>query len=409
MFTLLPRLRPAAAPLVAVLMGFSLFLLEGRHFDANSSLLLGLLVALAVAEMIPVAALGFTGGLLVLQVTGVFVPVLAAGVSGNLAVPLVVFFATLGWTPKRSRWVLPGTAVVFASAITTGWFRDEGWINYLFGSDLYGRGALQSVTYGFLVFGAFCALHLAAWAAGVAVNAASASSKAQARAEARLKATELDLALEQERNRIAVELHDVLAHSLAVIVAQAEGIRYIHRVEPEAVEGSAAVIADAARQALLETRALLEGISPQGPVGAVTRVDRIEELVERFSASGMPVTVSSSGDPRNSGQELDVIMYRLIQEALTNAFKHADRAAGAKLTTEWTDDGVTVQVSSSLHSQDSATLHPEMRTGGRGLGGIRSRATPGASNSTVSRPQAAPGASNSTVSRPQAAPEGARP
>jgi signal transduction histidine kinase len=77
---------------------------------------------------------------------------------------------------------------------------------------------------------------------------------------ARLRETATEIAVEHERNRIARELHDVLAHSLTVIVAQADGIRFIHRTEPESVEEASTVIAESAGTALVETRRLIEGI-----------------------------------------------------------------------------------------------------------------------------------------------------
>ena len=262
MFKTIQSLRLLAAPATAVLVLGVLLILEQRHFDQNSALLLALLTGVAVAEMLPAAALGMVFAALALQSLKVLPLVLLSGVLSYAAVPVVIFFAMLGWK-NRNRWILPVSAVVFAGMTTVNWFTDQTWINFIFGNQLYGRGLLRTLTYAFLIFGAFAALNLAAWAVGMAVNSASRSRRAQLAAETRLRETATELAVEQERNRIAGELHDVLAHSLTVIVAQADGIRFIHRTEPESVEQASRVIAESARTALLETRRLIEGFSTE--------------------------------------------------------------------------------------------------------------------------------------------------
>ena len=251
-------LRPLAAPATALLLLVTLLILEERHFDQNSALLLALLTAIAVAELLPATALGLV------------VVALAASEFQGVPVDTSVRRAELrcrsfGYLFRGDRLAsqdqvgIPLAAVVSAGITTVNWFTDQTWINFIFGNQLYGRGTLRTLTYAFLIFGAFAALNLAAWAVGTAVNNVSRSRRAQLAAETRLRETATELALEQERNRIARELHDVLAHSLTVIVAQADGIRFIHRTEPESVEEASKVIADSARTALVETRKLIEG------------------------------------------------------------------------------------------------------------------------------------------------------
>ncbi|NOJ61635.1 histidine kinase [Arthrobacter sp. 260] len=352
----------------------SLFVLEQRHFDSSSALLLALLFAVAAAELVPAAAMIFVLIALGLQATGIMPPVILSGVSSYVAVPVVIFFATLVWK-SGPRWVTPVAAVVYAALITVIWFQDSSWITYVFGEQLYDRALIQTAVYAFLILGAFAAFHLTGWALGAAVSAASASSRAQAQAEEKLRETEIELLLEQERNRIARDLHDVLAHSLAVIIAQAEGIRYIHRLEPEAVEESATVIADSARRALVDTRRLLEGVSPTGPTEERDPDDRkIADLIRRFTSSGMPVAIQSTGTPWEMSVDLELTVYRLTQESLTNAFKHGDREAGATLTTRWTADGMELAVSSSFRPSEHHRRHFETYSSGRGITGMRDRA-----------------------------------
>ena len=373
MFPLLNRFRrparEAAAPATSLAVLLALLVLEQRGFNQDSALLIALLSAVAVARLIPVGALAFAAGVLLLQSLKVLPVVMVSGVLSYVAVPLAVLFASLGYR-GRHRWLLPVFAVASAGLITVNWFGDATWVNFVFGTQLYGRGALRTGTYVFLVFGAFAAFNLAAWAAGLAVNNASSSRRAQLKAESDLQQAATELAVEQERNRIARELHDVLAHSLTVITAQAEGIRYVHRSEPEAVEGAALIIASAARTALLETRHMLENVSPTETVPAPS-LEQLDSLASQFTASGMTVTVDAPAMPPGVTPLQELTAYRLVQESLTNAFRHGNRSSGAAVSVVPGTDGLTVRVSSELLDGDAASGAGT----GRGIPGMKERAT----------------------------------
>jgi signal transduction histidine kinase len=369
MLKIIQSLRPLAAPAAAVLLLGALFVLEERSFDQKSALLLALVTGVAVAEVLPAAAMSLVFTALVLQSFKVFPLVFLSGVLTYAVVPVAIFFAVIGWG-TRNRWMLPVAAVIYSGVITINWFTDQSWINFIFGNQIYGRGTLRTLTYAFLIFGAFAALNLAAWAVGVAVNNASRSRRAQLAAETRLRETATELAVEQERNRIARELHDVLAHSLTVIVAQADGIRFIHRVEPESVEEAAKVIAESARTALVETRRMVEGFSTGLTDRRTPGVQDLVALADRLSASGMPVSIETTGNPwdMTAGQQLTV--YRLAQESLTNAFKHGDRTQGVHLHLVWTPESLELRSTSSLTSSPASAPN----TAGRGLAGMKARA-----------------------------------
>ncbi|MCX6498033.1 MAG: histidine kinase [Arthrobacter sp.] len=371
MFKTIQSLRPIAAPAAAVLLAGALFILEERHFDQKSALLLALVTGVAVAEILPAAALGLVFAALVLQSVKVFPLVLLSGVLSYAVVPVVIFFAVIGWK-TRNGWVPPGAAVMFAGITTLNWFTDQTWINVIFASPIYGRGLPRTLTYAFLIFGAFAALNLAAWAVGVAVNNASRSRRAQLAAEARLRETATELAVEQERNRIARELHDVLAHSLTVILAQADGMRFIHRVEPESVEEASRVIAESARTALVETRRLIEGFSSDLGNQPTHTIEDVVTLADRLSSSGMPVTIESTGEPWDMSAAQELTVYRLAQESLTNAFKHGDRSQGAHLHLVWTPTSLELRSRSSLITGPVAA--PSTPPSGRGLAGMKARA-----------------------------------
>lgn len=372
MFKTFTHLRPLAAPVSAALLAGTLLVLEQRHFDQNSALLLALLTGVAVAEILPAAALGVVVAALSLQTLKILPLVLLSGVLSYAAVPMVIFFAAIGWK-TRNRWILPVAAVAFAWITTGNWFMDQTWINFIFGNQIYGRGLLRTLTYAFLIFGSFAALNLAAWAVGEAVNNASRSRRAQLAAELRLRETATELAVEQERNRIARELHDVLAHSLTVIVAQADGIRFIHRTEPESVEEASAVIAEAARTALVETRRMIEGFAADVTDNRAQRVEDLVTLTGRLSSSGMPVEIETTGSPRDLTAAQHLTVYRLAQESLTNAFKHADRAKGASVHLEWNTTSLELRVRSSL-PQGAVPIQEAMRPAGRGIAGMKARA-----------------------------------
>ncbi|SDM06845.1 sensor histidine kinase [Arthrobacter sp. ok362] len=371
MFKTIQSLRLLAAPATAVLLMGTLLILEERHFDQNSALLLALLTGVAVAEILPAASLGLVFMALVLQSLKVFPLVLLSGVLSYSAVPVVIFFAVIGWK-TRDRWVPPVAAVMFAGITTINWFTDQTWINVIFASQIYGRGLLRTLTYAFLIFGAFAALNLAAWAVGVAVNNVSRSRRAQLAAETRLRETATELAIEQERNRIAGELHDVLAHSLTVIVAQADGISFIHRTEPETVEEASKVIAESARTALVETRRLIEGFSTELSNPPTHKVEDLAVLAQRLSSSGMPVTIETAGEPWDMTAVQQLTVYRLAQESLTNAFKHGDRGRGTHLHLLWTETSLELRIRSSLVTSPAAM--PNSAPSGRGVAGMKARA-----------------------------------
>ncbi|MDQ0616646.1 sensor histidine kinase [Arthrobacter globiformis] len=372
MFKTIEYLKSLAAPATAMLLLGTLLILEQRHFDRNSVLLLALITGIAVAEVLPVAALGLAAVTLVLQSFAVLPSVALSGVLSYAAVPVVIFFAVLGWK-SGARWIPPAAAVLFAGVTTVSWFTDQAWINFIFGNQIYGREVLRTLMYAFLIFGAFVALNLAAWAAGLAVNNVSRSRRAQLAAELRLRETATELAVEQERNRISGELHDVLAHSLTVIVAQAEGIRFIHRAEPESVEEASAVIAESARTALIETRQLIEGFAFDRTNKPANRVEDLATLADRLSSSGMPVQITTTGSPRDLTVAQHLTVYRLVQESLTNAFKHADRAKGARVGLAWTATSLEVSVRSSL-LRGPVPFQEEVQSTGRGIAGMKSRA-----------------------------------
>ncbi|MFI8974368.1 sensor histidine kinase [Nocardia asteroides] len=160
------------------------------------------------------------------------------------------------------------------------------------------------------------------------------------------------LAVLEERTRIARDLHDILAHSLAVVIAQADGGRYTARAEPERAIEALAAIGDQGRTALAETRRAI-GVLRADPAAdpdpaPAPGVADLSVLADDLRAAGLPVdlTTDLSGPPLDAG--LGLLVYRVVQEGLTNVVKHAEsvgrvkvsvRVEGLRLHIDVTDDG----------------------------------------------------------------------
>ena len=158
---------------------------------------------------------------------------------------------------------------------------------------------------------------------------------------------ERDLAAADERTHIAREMHDIVAHSLSVIITQADGARYASAHDPEIAAKTLGTIADTGRGSLREMRRLLGVL--RGDELASTRplpsLADVSELVDAVKRAGVEVTVSETGSirrPLPAGAELTA--YRVIQESLTNVLKHAGPSAQASVNLQWTARGLEIAV-----------------------------------------------------------------
>jgi signal transduction histidine kinase len=207
---------------------------------------------------------------------------------------------------------------------------------------------------------------VAFWLAGVLVRARRQAVSMAARSAALERQAEQATAA--ERARIARELHDIVAHHLSVIVLQAAGARASGRPAEATLEK----IENSARQALGETRRLLgvvrdqageAGLAPQPGIG------ELDALAASVRAAGLPVNLVISGDPAALPATVEVSVYRIVQEALTNVLKHAGQAR-ADVTIGCAQETVTIEVT------DDGTAEPghHATAGGHGLAGMRERA-----------------------------------
>jgi signal transduction histidine kinase len=206
---------------------------------------------------------------------------------------------------------------------------------------------------------------LAFWLAGVLVHAWRRAAALTAK-NAALQA-QAQQAAAAERTRIARELHDIVAHHLSVIVLQAAGAR----ASGNAGEATLEKIETSGRQALAETRRLLgvlrdpgegTGLAPQ------PGIDELDALAASVRAAGVPVKLVVSGDRATVPAAVDVSVYRIVQEALTNVLKHAGHAC-ADVTVGCAHDAITIEV-----TDDGTTkLTDGTPAAGHGLAGMRER------------------------------------
>jgi signal transduction histidine kinase len=209
---------------------------------------------------------------------------------------------------------------------------------------------------------------LLAWTVGALVRV---GLRARGNAEAQRQAEERATA-EFERNRIARDMHDVVAHSLAVVIAQADGARYAAAADPDAAAESLQTISSTARSALADVRMLLTQLRHSEGEGPQPTIAELEVLYAQVRAAGLDLRVDI--DPAPPGEPpaaVQIAVYRILQEALTNAIRHG--AGGTvDVSLSWLSDRVEVRVSNPLPPASEAT--GPVRTGGHGLIGMRERA-----------------------------------
>jgi signal transduction histidine kinase len=218
------------------------------------------------------------------------------------------------------------------------------------------------VNLGFLALG---------WVSGAYVS----ELRARAARSRREQELETGRAVAEEQARVGRELHDVIAHTLSVIVIQAGAAADVFDARPQAARQALGSIGAAGRQALAELRRVLAAVRPQPgqeedwapPPG----LSGLGELLDRVRAAGLAVTARIDGAPAGLPAGLDLAAYRIVQEALTNTLKHA-RADNAEVHLRYGPAGLVLEV-----TDDGRAAAPAGRPGparGRGLIGIRERA-----------------------------------
>jgi signal transduction histidine kinase len=225
-----------------------------------------------------------------------------------------------------------------------------------------------------------------AWVAGYALRARSEQAEAaemrarlaeREREAAEMRATLAErereaaarIAVAEERARIARELHDIVAHAMSVMVLQVGAVR--HKLPQTLEEDRDALgrVEQAGRTALAEMRRLLGAMRSDGEgveLGPQPGLDVLDSLIEDVIRAGLPVRVHVEGEPFSLPRAIDLSAYRIVQEGLTNALKHA-HASHADVTVRYRPDKVELEVADD--GKGAATSNGL----GHGLVGIRER------------------------------------
>jgi signal transduction histidine kinase len=326
-------------------------------------------LALAIRRWSPGLALGLAWGGAVLQM----------GLGRPPSFSDIAIFGVLYVTAAY------GTARVYWAGLASALFGAVVMTLYLFLGPTFAAGGLtwRSLPIAFVMLvAAVFALGLS-WTIGALVRSAV-RARENRRAQQR---AEQEAAVEQERVRIARDMHDVVAHSLAVVIAQADGARYAAASDPAVASDALATISTTARSALADVRLLLGQLRHNQENGPQPGIADLEALYAQVRGSGVDLRISVDPAPAAeppAGAQLAV--YRILQEALTNALRHGTGPVEVSLA--WRPDRVELGVRNPLVGADTgspaqlarhaetSSARPQTATPdpGHGLIGMRERA-----------------------------------
>jgi signal transduction histidine kinase len=261
-----------------------------------------------------------------------------------------------------------------------------GVIASTFGVALWGAVRARRVTLALLVIGVplvplltsdaasipkDVALYAAAWVLGMLLRERRIATEAleeRARELEREREEKAALAAEAERTRIARELHDVLTHSMSVMVIQAQAAQAALGDDTR-VRGALARIETVGRESLVELRRLLQRVRSEGespPLRPAPGVAQLDALVGEVRAAGLHVSLALEGEARPLPASVDLSAYRIVQEALTNTLRHAGGVA-TQIVLCYRVDEFAVEI------VDHGRARAPRAEGGNGLAGMRER------------------------------------
>jgi signal transduction histidine kinase len=272
---------------------------------------------------------------------------------------LVAIYTVARYRPRRYLW--PAIAVLEGSLVVAAWRQEQRWTSLTLGTSVLAAAVLLGVTVG-------------------TRRAYLGELEERARRLERERDQQAQLAVATERARIARELHDIVAHNLAVMIALADGAAFTTMVAPERAADAMQQVSATGRQALAEMRRLLgllhDGQPPQAPSGLVPQpgLDDLDELVDQVRAAGVRVELTRQGTADAWGPGAGLAVYRIVQEALTNTLKHAGPQASAQVRLCYTAAGVELEVTDDGAGRPARAV-AGTAAGGHGLAGMVERAT----------------------------------
>ena len=208
------------------------------------------------------------------------------------------------------------------------------------------------------------------WAVGLLLRITAQTRQAREdreRAEVEAARAQEIARLREEQTRVARDVHDIVGHSLAVILAQADSAQYMDDTDVSRIRAALSNISTSARQSLGDVRQVLsttdanDGPSSPGAGG-------LDRLIDGVSSAGYDVRADVIGTPRSLSPELDAVAFRVLQEMLTNALKHGTRDGGVVVVREWGEQDLRIEVTNAVSPEVGA--RPD---GGLGLGGMQRR------------------------------------
>jgi signal transduction histidine kinase len=367
--------------------GYDLWLMRGRANGRTVAYMASPvppIVQLArVPGRVPGVDLAIAGGLLLWAVLeGLF----AEGPGSTAARVLLAAGFTVPLALRR-RWPIPVLLVIAALAIVRGAVSDvleEGAMPFpalllgSFSAALYARPrwlayaaapvpivAMPLAGFGGMSWAPLLFLSLTAWTAGFLIRR-RAEQLAHERAQGPERARE---AVAAERARMARELHDLVAHSVTVISVQAGAAEGLVEREPGKARGHLDAVHGAAHEALVELRRLVGVLrEDEAAYSPQPGLDRLDQLLEEARAAGLPVELTEEGIRDSVPAGLDLTAYRIVQESLTNARRHAGNAP-TRVRISYGEDRLELEIA-NLPGRGSGTLG---RGGGHGLVGMRER------------------------------------
>ncbi len=272
-----------------------------------------------------------------------------------LAFPLYTVATTSSRRESLATLIVVEGAILVALAIAASFHRAQG-----------------DVTFNVL-------LALATWFIGDSIRTRRVFRRAIAEQNVERQRQEIDQAhraIIEERLEIARELHDILAHSLSVIAIQAGVGRHVMDQQPDEARQALATVEETSRQSLDELRRVITVLrrtntGAGAPAHAPTpNLSDLEELIDRVRATGVSVTLGVDGTPSSLPLGLELSIYRIVQEALTNVVKHAD-GADTRIQIRFAHGDVSVTVV----NEAGARIHaPTVSGTTHGLIGMRERA-----------------------------------
>ena len=178
--------------------------------------------------------------------------------------------------------------------------------------------------------------------------------------------------LAEERNRIAREIHDVVSHNLGSVVALSDGAIASVRSDPERAQQAMTMVRDTSSGALTEMRSMLGFLRSEdsGSSAPQPGIDQLDELVEHTRKTGLPVDFRTVGQRPTLSTGLELTIYRVVQEALTNTRKHAGQDSNAVVELTFDRSSVDVQV---VDDGGSPPSDQSSDSRGHGLTGMRER------------------------------------